>query len=108
MFIALYHWRVKTGKEGNFQEGWHQRTLEIYRQCGSLGSRLHRADDGTWFAYAQWPDRETYDAINAIPPTENRSRKLFRESIEYAYPDVYLNVVDDLIEKLPFQKPNKA
>jgi quinol monooxygenase YgiN len=67
MFIALYRWRVKEGQEKNFLEDWHRRTEEIYQHCGSLGSRLHRAEDGVWVAYAQWPDRRTYDAAQSIP-----------------------------------------
>jgi quinol monooxygenase YgiN len=97
MFIALYRWKVKPGHEKNFQEGWHRRTKEIYRQCGSLGSRLHHAEDDTWVAYAQWPDRQTYDAADNIPVIDNEARKLFRDSIEEAYPDIYMSVIDDLL-----------
>lgn len=97
MFIALYRWKVKPSHEKNFQEGWHRRTKEIYRQCGSLGSRLHHAEDDTWIAYAQWPDRQTYDAADSIPVIDNDARKLFRDSIEEAYPDIYMSVIDDLL-----------
>ena len=68
MFIAIYRWKVIEGQEERFQEGWHRRTLEIYRQFGSLGSRLRRAEDGTWFGYAQWPDKSTWDAAWSQPP----------------------------------------
>jgi hypothetical protein len=104
MFIALYRWKVKEGREKDFQEGWRRRTEEIYRHCDSLGSRLHRAEDGVWVAYAQWPDRRTYDAAQSIPVTDVEARALFRESLEESYPDIYMNVVDDLLREEAFTK----
>lgn len=98
MFIALYRWKVKEGQEKNFQEGWHRRTVEIYQHRGSLGSRLHQAEDGTWVAYAQWPDRQTYNMAQSIPVFDEEARMMFRESIEESYPDIYMNVVDDLLK----------
>ena len=98
MFIALYRWKVKESLEKNFQEGWHRRTEEIYRHCGSLGSRLHRSEDGIWVAYAQWPDRPTCDNAQSIPVVYAEARMMFRESIEEAYPNIYMNVTDDLLQ----------
>ena len=104
MFVALYRWKVREGHEKNFLEGWHRRTEEIYRHYGSLGSRLHQAEDGTWVAYAQWPDRQTYDAAQSIPLIDSEARTMFRESIEEAYPDIYMNVTDDLLQSEVFAK----
>jgi quinol monooxygenase YgiN len=104
MFIALYRWKVKEGHEKNFRKGWHKRTEEIYQLAGSLGSRLHQAEDGTWVAYAQWPDRQTYDAARSVPVIDEEAREMFRESIEEAYPDIYMNVADDLLQADVFTK----
>lgn len=104
MFIALYRWKIKEGHENKFLEGWHRRTVEIYQHCGSFGSRLHKAEDGIWVAYAQWPDRQTYDAAQSIPVIDTEARLMFRESIEEAYPDIYMNVVDDLLKAEIFKK----
>ena len=104
MFVALYRWKVKEGRARDFREGWRQRTKEIYRQAGSLGSRLHQAEDGTWVAYAQWPDRQTYDAAQNVPVIDSEARTMFRESIEEAYPDIYMNVADDLLQAAVFTK----
>lgn len=98
MFIALYRWKVKEGLENKFKEGWHRRTQEIYMKCGSLGSRLHRAEDGTWFGYAQWPDKSTWETAGNKPLTDNEAREMMRESIERSYPDVYMTVTDDLLK----------
>jgi heme-degrading monooxygenase HmoA len=104
MFIALYRWKVKEGHENNFLEGWHRRTEEIYRYCGSLGSRLHQAEERLWVAYAQWPDRQTFDAAQSIPVIDAEARMMFRESIEESYPDIYMNVIDDLLQTQSFVK----
>ena len=98
MFIALYHWSVKDGSEQDFQDCWRVLTEEIYRDCGSLGSRLHRAEDGTWFAYAQWPDRAAYDAARNIPDTDEAARARFRDSIAESFPVTFMQVTDDLLQ----------
>jgi quinol monooxygenase YgiN len=107
MFVALYRWKVKEGHEKDFLEGWHRRTEEIYQRCGSLGSRLHQAEDGIWVAYAQWPDRRTYDAAQSIEVINAEARKMFRESIEESYPDIYMSVIDDLFQEEVFRKEKK-
>ena len=104
MFIALYRWKVKAGHEKDFLECWHQITEGIYQRSGSLGSRLHQAEDGMWVAYAQWPDRQTYDAARNISVIDTEARKKFRESIEESLPDIYMNVTDDLLQAEAFAK----
>ena len=64
MFAVLYRWQIEPGMEEQFADGWHRVTRAIHASCGSYGSRLHRADDGTWFAYARWPDAAGRDACN--------------------------------------------
>ena len=61
MFAVVYRWRLHPGAEDSFVEGWQRVTRAIHATCGSYGSRLHRADDGTWVAYARWPDAATRD-----------------------------------------------
>jgi heme-degrading monooxygenase HmoA len=40
MFVALYRWKLKRGKEDQFREAWSQVTRSIREKCGSLGSRV--------------------------------------------------------------------
>jgi heme-degrading monooxygenase HmoA len=40
--VVLYRWRVHTGQEDAFVAAWSTITASLRRQCGSLGSRLHR------------------------------------------------------------------
>lgn len=60
LLTVLYRWEAKPGSEVMFREGWRAMTESIYRTRRSLGSRLHRAKDGTWLGYAQWPSEEIW------------------------------------------------
>ena len=102
MFVALYRWKLKEGQEEKFREGWRRRTREIYRKCGSLGSRLHRAEDGTWVAYAQWPDRRAWEAARQVAVADTRAPAMMKESVEVSYPEMLLEVADDLFEPRGF------
>lgn len=62
MYVAVYAWRVKPGKEAQFREGWRRGTLAINRIYGSFGSRLCRAEDGRFIGVAEWPDEATWRA----------------------------------------------
>jgi len=41
MYVVVYWWRVKPGKEEQFRDAWRRGTREIARIYGGLGSRLH-------------------------------------------------------------------
>jgi len=96
MFVVLYRWKLKAGSEAAFQEGWRRLTLEI-REKGGLGSRLHKAEDKTWLAYAQWKDRETWEAARERRVIDEQAATLMREAVEIRFPDVFMNVVEDLL-----------
>jgi heme-degrading monooxygenase HmoA len=102
MFVAVYRWKLKEGQEQKFREGWRRRTVELYRKCGSLGSRLHRAEDGTWVGYAQWPDRRRWEAARQVAVTDTEASDMMKESVEASYPEMLLEVTDDLIEARGF------
>lgn len=104
MFIALYRWKIKNGSEEKFKEGWHRRTVEIYKKCGSLGSRLHKAEDGTWVGYAQWKNKENWTAMSKIPVDDIEAKEMMAESIEESLPSLFMEVADDLLQSHPFEK----
>ena len=97
MFVAVYRWRLKEGQEGRFREGWRRLTEELARERGGLGSRLHRADDGEWVAYAQWPDRRAWEAGASGEVADAEAVALMRESVEVSHPAVLLEVAEDLL-----------
>ncbi|CAN5490461.1 hypothetical protein BH10ACI1_BH10ACI1_10320 [soil metagenome] len=97
MFIALYHWKIKHGSEEKFQEGWHRRTLEIRANCGGSGSRLHRAEDGSFIAYAQWKNKEMWENLPNFPIIDKEASAMVRDSIEESLPTTFMEVLDDLL-----------
>ena len=62
MFVAAYWWKVHPGKEDQFRSTWRRGTALIRAKYGSLGSRLHRDDQGRFIGVDEWPDRETWQA----------------------------------------------
>jgi len=62
MYCVILEFDVIEGKEEEFRDTWTDTTKYIYHNFGGLGSRLHKSENSKFIAYAQWPDKETYDA----------------------------------------------
>jgi heme-degrading monooxygenase HmoA len=103
MYVAVYAWRVKPGFEEQFREAWRRGTRAITRIYGSFGSRLHRAEDGRFIGYAEWPDRASwrraFDAKMVYDDPE--ARRMFVEALEEdSRPGelvVAMEVLDDIL-----------
>ncbi|MFI8101015.1 hypothetical protein [Streptomyces sp. NPDC086023] len=94
MFAVIYRWRLVPGKEQQFTDGWHRVTEAIRARCGSYGSRLHTAHDGTWVAYARWPDAGTREACGTPDP---EGLAMMRDAVAEGFPETRLEIVDDLL-----------
>lgn len=83
MFIVMFEFVVKDGYEEQFLSAWPKTTQGIFLFKGSLGSRLHRDANGTFIAYAQGPDEETYRRASSISMNTEyeQQRQLMRESL---------------------------
>jgi hypothetical protein len=103
MFTAVYRWRLKEGMEAQFVDGWERVTRAILETCGSYGSRLHRCADGTWLAYARWPDAATREACEHH---EEEGRRLMREAVAEDFDDVVAEVVSDLLREPSAGQPS--
>ena len=53
---VLYRWKLKPGREAEFEAAWTDGTLRIHQACGSYGAVLHKGEDGLYWSYAAWPD----------------------------------------------------
>ncbi len=82
MKAAIYRWKVAPGDEEYFARRWHEITQDIMRDHGGGGSRLHRAENGDFVAYARWPSKEARDKAfadyskdpnRAIPQREGKA-----------------------------------
>ncbi len=97
MIVYLYRWKIKLGKEKQFEENWSLVTKAIRKECGSYGSRLHLTENNEYIGYAQWPDLETREKCELQDPSSAEARKLMRDAIEYSYPDQMLKIKSDLL-----------
>jgi quinol monooxygenase YgiN len=100
MFIAVYEFEIKDGKEQEFRESWLEVTKAIYQYCGSFGSRLHLSDKpNILVGYAQWPSREQWEKDSEL--TDPDYQKVWQQMRDclVQYKTVYkLEVSDDYLQ----------
>lgn len=100
MFIAVYEFEVKTGKEALFREAWLKVTKAIYQHCGSFGSRLHTSDKlNTMVAYAQWPSQAQWEKVSELTDAHyQRARDEMNNCLVQAKTVYKLEVSDDYLQ----------
>ncbi len=83
MFAVIYRWRVIPGLEAQFEEGWRAGTEAIRREFNGWGSRLHKAGPHVYVAYAQWPDRATWEKAmeSRMHHSDDDAREKYRAAI---------------------------
>jgi len=64
MYVVIYSFQVKNGLEKSFEEAWKEMTKLFRDFAGSLGSRLHKGEGNLYIAYAQWPDKRTWEVLS--------------------------------------------
>lgn len=103
MFVAAYWWKVHPGKEDQFRAAWRRGTALIQAKYGSLGSRLHRDDQGRFIGIAEWPDRATwqsaFDAKMAYDEPETRAAFVDAIADTAHEPLLLMEVTDDLLDR---------
>jgi hypothetical protein len=98
MFIVLYRWRIKSELERQFIESWSEITDYYRKNYDSLGSRLHRGNDGLFYSYAQWKSREQRtNAFAGEDADVSGAAAKMREAIEERFPEVVLERVADYL-----------
>jgi heme-degrading monooxygenase HmoA len=99
MYAIIYTFKVKDGMEKTFIQSWKTLTQLIYKYEGSLGSRLHKSEDSIYVAYAQWPNKETFNKADSnLPDEANEVRKKMRESCIEIQTLYNMDVVEDLLK----------
>ncbi|WP_317896771.1 antibiotic biosynthesis monooxygenase family protein [Aurantibacillus circumpalustris] len=97
-FTVLYSFRIKEGKEEAFIDSWSEMTQLIYEYEGSYGARLHKAYDNFYIAYAQWPNRKSWESSGTkLPPSAKAVRQQLFESCIEIKTDYELKIVKDLL-----------
>ncbi len=103
MFAVIYTFTVKENRNKDFIKGWKGLTQLIYEYEGSLGSRLHMKSKNEYVAYAQWPDKSTWEnAGGHLPEMANSSSRLMKESCEKIETLYELEVLEDLTQSRSF------
>lgn len=101
MYVAVYAWRVKPGKEEQFREAWRRGTRAITRLYGSCGSRLHRDEKGRFIGVAEWPDEATWRAAFEAKMVydDPEARAMFVDALEDGGHELVANMelLDDLL-----------
>lgn len=74
-FGVVYTFRVLPEKANEFESAWRELTLLIRKYEGGLGSRLHKVSDTEYFAYAQWPNKQTWESSGDNMPASAQSHR---------------------------------
>lgn len=70
MYAAIYQFDVIPDREKDFEKTWQLATESFIEHAGGLGSRLHENETGSYIAYAQWPDKVSWEsARQKLPKT---------------------------------------
>ena len=102
MFYIVYAFDVPAGSETAFEKDWHALTVDIYEKHGSLGSRLHTQEDGSYFAYAHWPDKATWKKMWHSDHSENPIQSVYMSLKGMARIVCQGTIADDLLQSDPF------
>lgn len=104
-FAVLYRWRLRPGMEPQFVQAWSEVSRLLLEQRGSLGSRLHRGEDGIWYSYVQWPSAQVREASASLPSVSSEARAAMRACIAEELPNILLESVADFMLPVPPKEP---
>lgn len=106
-FAVVYQWRVRVGMESQFRSAWEDLTAFLREHRGALGSRLHRTDNGTIVAYAQWPDQATWERSCAHHQEDAELSRRLLDAVEETWSPMFLTTVSDrlIAEQTPLDAP---
>ena len=93
----MYRWRLKPEREEQFVKAWTYVTEQLFEKCGSLGSRLHKGNDGLWYGYAQWPSVEQRETSYLNHAEIVEARQTMREATLESLPEIVLVPVGDFL-----------
>jgi hypothetical protein len=98
VFLAIYEWRAKPGKEAQFREAWRRGTAAIVRKYASYGSRLCQTADGRFVGVAEWPDEASWRAAMAegMAYDDDEARAMLSDAtLDGGAPILAMPVLDD-------------
>jgi heme-degrading monooxygenase HmoA len=96
---AFYHWKIKEGREADFEAAWEEVTRDGKERCGAHGAILHRCDDGTYAAYALWPDKKSREECWLGEPATTDAAKRLQDCVEREQAEVLMDEKRDMLSK---------
>ena len=96
-FIVLYRWRLHPSMESSFVAAWSRITELLRTERGSLGSRLHKGNDGLWYSYAQWPSAKARGEAFALGSVDSSAGAAMEAAIAERFPEIALESVADFL-----------
>lgn len=82
MFYVIYKFEVNPGLEMDFEQDWAALTHAFITHSNGMGSRLHKTPDGTYIAYAEWPNKETWEtAGDHLPANAKKLSERMRSTL---------------------------
>jgi hypothetical protein len=105
MLAVVLEFDIIDGMEDEFRKSWIETTEIIYRNFGSLGSRLHRSDNGKFIAYAQWPNLSVYECDHDWAGDSKNARDNMRKCLKTGKPTVLhkLALDTDMLKEAGFR-----
>lgn len=95
--VVVYRYRINPDKTADFVSAW-SRLAQVNREhYGTLGSRLHLADDGLYYGYTRWPSRQSFDAAEERP-AQTAARALMSSAIVERLPIIRMDIKADFLE----------
>jgi hypothetical protein len=80
MFIAVYEFKVKPGKEKEFEESWATVTDNFIRSRGTHGSRLHKTDqEQVYVGYASGLPENCISTRSLVTPLMKKDSHYFND-----------------------------
>lgn len=106
MLAVVLEFDVIDGMEDKFRKSWIETTVIIQQNFGSLGSRLHQADNGKFIAYAQWPNLRVYECDHDWSGDFKNARGNMRKCLKIGKPTVLhkLTLDTDMLKEASFSE----
>lgn len=94
-FAVIYQWRLKQGMHEQFFKAWEELTELLMQKRGARGSRLHRSDQGTLVAYAQWPSQASWEQSCSLHTLDENLSKRMLDAVEETWSPMFLTTLSD-------------
>ena len=98
MFAVIYKFKIYPEKEDEFIQSWSTLTDFIKSFEGGLGSRLYKSESINFYAYAQWPSKETWEKSgDKLPAEAIEIRNKMRQCCEDIKTEISMEIVKDML-----------